>query len=86
MKSTGVIRRIDDLGRFVIPKEIRRNLHIGQGDYIEIYIEDDAVVLQKFEYKSDIKGVAEGFVKQLEDYGYTYEVVDAFKGLIEKLP
>lgn len=41
MKATGIIRRIDDLGRVVIPKEIRRNFHIREGDPLEIYMSDD---------------------------------------------
>ena len=39
MKATGVVRRIDDLGRIVIPKEIRRNLRVHEGDSLEIYID-----------------------------------------------
>lgn len=41
MKATGIIRRIDDLGRVVIPKEIRRTLKIREGDSLEIFIEDN---------------------------------------------
>ena len=41
MKATGIIRRIDDLGRVVIPKEVRRNLHIREGDPLEIYMTED---------------------------------------------
>ena len=41
MKATGIVRRIDDLGRVVIPKEIRRNFHIREGDPLEIYMSDD---------------------------------------------
>ena len=48
MKATGVIRRIDDLGRVVIPKEIRKNLRIKNGDNLEIYInEEDNIILKK---------------------------------------
>ena len=39
MKATGIIRHIDDLGRIVIPKEIRRNLHLREGDPMELYVE-----------------------------------------------
>lgn len=48
MKATGVIRRIDELGRIVIPKEIRKNLRIKDGENIEILIENDNVILKKF--------------------------------------
>lgn len=49
MKSTGVVRRIDDLGRIVIPKEIRRSLRIREGDSLEIYADgSDAVILKKY--------------------------------------
>ncbi len=48
MKSTGVVRRIDDLGRIVIPKEIRRNLKIREGDSLEIYVEQNEIILKKF--------------------------------------
>lgn len=48
MKATGVVRRIDDLGRIVIPKEIRRTLKINDGDNLEIYVSDDSIVLKKF--------------------------------------
>lgn len=48
MKATGVIRRIDELGRIVIPKEIRTNLRIREGDNLEIYIhENESIVLKK---------------------------------------
>ena len=48
MKATGIIRRIDDLGRVVIPKEIRRNLKIREGDPLEIFLENDSVCFQKY--------------------------------------
>ena len=47
MKTTGVIRRIDELGRIVIPKEIRRNLGIRDGESIEIFIDDNSIILKK---------------------------------------
>ena len=48
MKATGIVRRIDDLGRVVIPKEIRRTLRIREGDPLEIYTEKDGGDLQDF--------------------------------------
>lgn len=47
MKSTGIIRRIDDLGRVVIPKEIRRTLKIKESDPLEIYVERDGSIILK---------------------------------------
>lgn len=47
MKATGIIRRIDELGRIVIPKEIRKNLRIKSGENLEIYTENDIILLKK---------------------------------------
>ena len=47
MKATGIVRRIDDLGRVVIPKEIRRVLKIREGDPLEIFVENDGEVIFK---------------------------------------
>ncbi len=47
MKSTGVTRRIDELGRIVIPKEIRKNLGIREGEFLGIFVEDNKIILQK---------------------------------------
>ena len=49
MKATGIIRRLDDLGRLVIPKEIRKQYRLKEGDSIEFYIENDKIILQKYE-------------------------------------
>ncbi len=48
MKATGIVRRIDDLGRVIIPKEIRRSLRIREGDPLEIYVEDGAVIYKRY--------------------------------------
>ena len=49
MKSTGIVRRIDELGRFVLPIEIRENLDIGPKDPLEIYGEGSRIILKKFQ-------------------------------------
>lgn len=55
MKATGIIRRIDNLGRIVIPKELRRTLHIKDGDPIEIFTADDGVIaLRKYEPSNSV--------------------------------
>ena len=48
MKATGVVRRIDDLGRIVIPKEIRKTLRIKDGEYLQFFLESENIVLQKY--------------------------------------
>ena len=48
MKATGVVRRIDELGRVVVPKEIRRNLGIKAFEQLEIFIEDESIILKKY--------------------------------------
>lgn len=48
MRATGVVRRIDDLGRIVIPKEIRRNLRIRDGESLEIFVDGNSIILKKF--------------------------------------
>lgn len=48
MKSTGVVRKIDQLGRLVFPIELRRNLNLNEGDSIEIYVEGDNIILKKY--------------------------------------
>lgn len=48
MKATGIVRRVDDLGRIVIPKEIRRSLKIREGDPLEIFLEKDYVCFKRY--------------------------------------
>ncbi len=47
MKSTGVTRKIDELGRIVLPKELRRTLGIAEKDPMEIFVEEEKIILQK---------------------------------------
>ena len=55
MKATGIVRRLDDLGRIVIPKEIRRTCNLREGDPMELYLgEDDAIVLKKYDTEPEI--------------------------------
>lgn len=48
MKSTGIVRRIDELGRIVLPIELRRTLDIGERETMEIFVEGSSVVLKKY--------------------------------------
>lgn len=49
MTSTGIVRRIDSVGRFVLPIELRRTLEIADSDSLEIFIEDNTIVLKKYQ-------------------------------------
>ena len=65
MKATGVVRRIDDLGRIVIPKEIRRNLRIRDGESLEIFVDGNNVVLKKFSIMRNVDLYASNLVDSL---------------------
>ena len=68
MKATGIVRRIDDLGRVVIPKEIRRTLHIREGDPLEIYTEKDgSVIFRKYSPMGDLLDSALKLCESLHD-------------------
>ena len=49
MKSIGIVRRLDELGRIVLPKELRRNMNINTSDGLEIFVDGNTVVLKKYE-------------------------------------
>lgn len=49
MKSTGVVRRVDELGRLVLPSELRKTFNIEEKDALEIYTEGDLIILKKYE-------------------------------------
>lgn len=86
MKSTGIIRRIDDLGRVVIPKEIRRNLRLKDGDPVEIFMEGDAVCFKKYDVTGDVQQVlsnAEDYIKRETEL--SPKVVDALLGKITEM-
>ena len=68
MKATGIIRRIDDLGRVVIPKEIRKNLRIKEGDNLEIFVENEKIILTKYSMMNKINDLAQ----ELTDAIYTF--------------
>ena len=65
MKATGVVRRIDDLGRIVIPKEIRRNLRIRDGESLEIFVDGNNIVLKKFSIMRNVDLYASNLVDSL---------------------
>ncbi len=62
MKSTGIIRKVDELGRIVLPVEMRRMLDIAERDELEIYLEKDCIILQKFEESCIFCGSTRGLI------------------------
>ncbi|OOB80468.1 MAG: stage V sporulation protein T [Epulopiscium sp. Nuni2H_MBin003] len=66
MKATGIVRRIDDLGRVVIPKEIRRTLRIREGDPLEIYTDNTGqVILKKYSLVGELSAFAKEYAESL---------------------
>ena len=65
MRSTGVVRRIDELGRVVIPKEIRKTLRIKEGENIEIYVENENIILKKYSLMKKLNDFAKEFTEAI---------------------
>ncbi len=77
MKATGIVRRIDELGRVVIPKEIRRTLRIREGDPLEIFTEKDELTLKKYSPIATLEGFSESAAKSLNELsGYLSAICD----------
>ncbi|WP_251860658.1 stage V sporulation protein T [Clostridium sp. Marseille-Q2269] len=67
MKATGIVRRIDDLGRVVIPKEIRRTLRIREGDPLEIFTDrEGGVILKKYSPIGDLSEFSKGYTDSIQ--------------------
>lgn len=67
MKTTGVVRRIDDLGRIVIPKEIRRNMKIKDGESMEIFVDNDYIALKKYSCLDDLVNISKELVESISN-------------------
>ena len=64
MKSTGIVRRLDDLGRIVIPKEIRKSLKFMEGDALELFVENHSLILKKYDNNDEIAQNCADWVNQ----------------------
>ena len=74
MKATGIIRRIDELGRIVIPKELRRTLHIKADDPIEIFTAEDGVIaLRKYEPSNSVLSYLERLEAIINDEEFRHK-------------
>lgn len=67
MKATGIVRRTDDLGRICIPKEVMRTLNIEYGEALEIFMDENCVILKKY-HTTPIKDEIEDLKKHIQDY------------------
>lgn len=80
MRPTGIVRRVDDLGRVVIPKEIRRTLGIKEGEPLEIYTDEDTVCFKKYQQKD----FYEWFENTINEEGsLTTEEKNALKAMLK---
>lgn len=95
MKATGIVRRIDDLGRIVIPKEIRRTLHIRESDPLEIFTDREGeIILKKYSPIGEMSTFAKQYAESLAQVsGHTAVIADrdqfiavsgGYKGLLGK--
>lgn len=85
MKSTGVIRRIDELGRIVIPKEIRRNLGIRDGENVEIFTDNDSIILKKYYRMSTSSDLANSLCELINsEFNYKIMITDREKVIAAK--
>lgn len=67
MKETGIIRKVDELGRIVLPKEIRKTLGIKDGEDLEIYVKDKTIYLQKYSHLWGLKDIASYLVDNAKE-------------------
>lgn len=86
MKSTGVIRKIDELGRIVLPKEIRRNLGIRDGENLEIFVENDHILLKKYSKMQDYSEIVKSLGSVVDNiYDFKMIITDRDKILYSKI-
>lgn len=82
MKATGIVRRIDELGRVVIPKEIRRTLRIKEGDPLEIFTDRDELMLKKYSPIATLERFSEATAKSLNDLSGRLAVICDTDGVL----
>ncbi len=82
MKATGIVRRIDELGRVVIPKEIRRTLRIKEGDPLEIFTDRDELMLKKYSPIATLEKFSKATARSLNDLSGKLSVICDTDGVL----
>ena len=82
MKATGIVRRIDELGRVVIPKEIRRTLRIKEGDPLEIFTDRDELMLKKYSPIATLERFSKATARSLNDLSGKIAVICDTDGVL----
>jgi AbrB family transcriptional regulator (stage V sporulation protein T) len=82
MKATGIVRRIDELGRVVIPKEIRRTLRIKEGDPLEIFTDRDELMLKKYSPIASLERFSKATARSLNDLSGKLAVICDTDGIL----
>lgn len=87
MRATGIIRRIDDLGRVVIPKEIRRNCSIREGDPLEIFLQDGGVVFKKYnpDYRKELTNTLQDAADYYDDYEDDRAIAEQLRKIAQEI-
>ena len=80
MKSTGIVRKLDELGRITLPIELRRNLDVNERDPLEIFVDEDTIILKKYNPADIFTGEMDDLVeykgKKVSKSSYTGEAPD----------
>ncbi|MDD3453254.1 MAG: stage V sporulation T C-terminal domain-containing protein [Bacilli bacterium] len=94
MDAIGIIKRIDDLGRVLIPKEIRSNLRLNNGDNVELYIQNDSIVLKRYSIERKLEDLSSNFIYSINsitkndiiitDCEYIIETSNKYKKYLKK--
>lgn len=79
MMASGIVRRIDDLGRIVIPKEVRRIANLKEGDAMEIFMEDKKIFLQK--YVTPEESISEASAEWVKSHAKDIKFVNSVEGV-----
>jgi len=92
MKETGIVRKVDKMGRIVLPKELRWKYKIDCGEMVEIFTTENGICIEKYEHRTDIRGqvktlfdTVEQMEKDLKGTEEIQETLNLLKGKLEKL-